>query len=94
MNDLKNIISKLGDEYMSRFRVFHAQTLFEPSWVNLKQNRCPLCGCKLKQPRGRIVAICKSVKHGKPFIIAVEKLNTINSKHGDKPLVKVTIGDK
>lgn len=72
-----NIKDILGSEYMSRFKVFHPQTLFEPTWENLKENRCPLCSNKLKFPLKGGMVMCRSNKHGKPFIIKKETLNKL-----------------
>ena len=77
MNDIKSI---LGQDYLSRFRVFHSITLFEPSWEAIKEKRCPLCGNKLKLPKNERMYYCRGVKHKKPFIISPQKVHQISTK--------------
>lgn len=60
--------------YLTRFKVIHGQTLFEPQWENLNAKRCVLCGNKLKFPLKGVNAICTSKKHRYPFIINKNKL--------------------
>lgn len=64
----------IGDRYMERFKVFTPSTLFDPDLSLLKENRCILCGNKLKFMRNGKSAFCSSVKHRKSFIISVDKL--------------------
>jgi len=75
---MENISNLFGEKYMERFKVHKSQTLFEPSINDLveafKQQRCPLCSCKLKFPLKGKYAMCRSKKHGKPFLILKEKL--------------------
>lgn len=77
MNPISNLIS---DDFMSRFKLFHSQTLFEPNWNALLIDRCALCGNRLKFPRARRVAICNGKKH-KPFVITVSRLNEIKNQY-------------
>lgn len=64
----------LGEKYLERFRVYHEVTLFPPNWEALKKYRCPLCGNRLQLPRTGKLAMCKGIKHRKPFIIKTETL--------------------
>lgn len=71
-------------EFLKRFKVYESPLLFDidqkEMFATLKQNRCLICGNKLKFMRNGKMAFCKSVKHKKSFIISVEKLNKINGK--------------
>lgn len=75
----KTIQEILGENYLSKFRFFNPETLFEPYWDNLKIDKCPLCGNKLKYPRVRKIAYCRGKKHGKPFFINLDRLQKIKS---------------
>lgn len=74
-----NITGILGDKYMDRFKVFHEQTLFPPTWESLLHDRCPLCNNKLKFPLNRKIAICGGTKHRKPFVIGLDKLKDVKN---------------
>jgi hypothetical protein len=63
----------LGKEYLDRFKVYYAQSLFEPDWKQLEAWRCPICTNRLKLPQGKGIALCNSKKH-KTFIISRAKL--------------------
>lgn len=77
-----NIKQILGDTYMSRFKVFNMDTLFEPEWSNLQINRCPLCGNKLKFLRNGKLALCSGRLHKKSFCISIKRLSLIKEKYG------------
>jgi hypothetical protein len=68
-------INKLLDNYLARFKVYKADTLFEPDYTLLKENRCILCGNKLKIMRDGTKAYCNGKKHRKTFIVGVDKLS-------------------
>lgn len=70
---------EIKQDYLDKFKVFHEQTLFPPNWDALKENRCPLCSCLLKFPYNRSVAICRSKKHKKSFIIKLNILDKIKN---------------
>ena len=63
----------LGKDYLDRFKIYPEVTLFPPVWEALKEQRCPLCGNKLKFPLKGNVILCSSKKHNKPFIITVDR---------------------
>ena len=85
INTIRDIKSILGDVYLERFKVFHPDTLFDPNWPALLQERCPLCGNKLKYPRiSPKIAYCDGVKHGKRYVIKKDRLNAITAKYGEK----------
>lgn len=69
---------------LNRFKVYQADTLFDVEkdemFFLLKENRCLKCGNKLKFMRNGKMAYCRSVKHKKPFVISISKLNKINGK--------------
>lgn len=67
-------IDKLLDGYMSKFTVYKADTLFEPDYTLLKENRCILCGNKLKIMRDGKKAYCNSKKHRRNFVCDISKL--------------------
>lgn len=71
---MQNIQELLGQEYLKRFKIYYPQMLFEPHWELLKEHRCPVCTLKLKFNRNHTIAICRSSKHLKPFIITSKKL--------------------
>ena len=75
-----NIKEVLGDDFLNNFKVVYPCTLFEPVWENLKVNRCPLCGNKLKFPFNKKIVICTSVKHRKSFVIRKERFEFILNK--------------
>ncbi len=75
-----NISELLGQEYLKQFTVVHWPTLFTPEWNNLAFSRCPFCNNKLVFTRNGKLAICKGLKHGKPFIIRGPKLQEIQTK--------------
>lgn len=68
-----NIDPSLFEKYKN-VQVTTYQTLFPYDWNQLKNDRCPICSCKLKFPRTGKIALCISTKHGKPFIIKLDKL--------------------
>lgn len=70
-------IKSLLDGYMSRFKVYNPDTLFEPDWSLLIHTRCPLCGNRLKTLRNKKFSICSGKKHGKSFIISAKRLAEI-----------------
>lgn len=72
----KTIAEILGNKYLSNFRVFNPELLFEPYWKNLLIDKCPICGNKLKFPWKKTVALCNGKKH-KIFIIKLDRLNKI-----------------
>jgi hypothetical protein len=72
MNNITNLLERYSKK--ENFRFFPEQTLFAPNWDALKKKACPLCGCKLKIPRKGKMAFCNSKKHGKSFIISLDKL--------------------
>lgn len=61
------------------FTINRPQTLFGPSWANLKSNACIYCGNKLKTMRSG-AKICSSTKHKKPFVISESKFNELVAK--------------
>lgn len=63
----------LGEAYLKRFKVYYAQSLFEPDWKQLEAWRCPICMNRLKLPTGKDIALCNSKKH-KTFVISRDKL--------------------
>lgn len=71
---MKTIQELLGQEYLKRFKIYYPQILFEPNWNALKDYRCPICGLKLKFNRNHTIAMCRSTKHLKPFVITSKKL--------------------
>lgn len=77
INSIANIQSILGDKFMERFKVFHEQTLFPIDWSVLRLKKCPLCFNKLKFPPTRPIVYCNSKKHGKNFVISLEKFNKV-----------------
>ena len=77
METIQNI---LGLEYLKRFKIYHDATLFPPNWEALKVGRCPLCSCKLKTRRDNKIKYCKSVKHGKPFVIQTKTFDLLLNK--------------
>ena len=76
-----DISQLLGEKYLERFRIFYPVTLFPPNWDALLKNACPLCGCKLKKPKTKRILFCNSVKHPKPYIISLQRLNDIRFKY-------------
>jgi len=72
----------LGEEYTEKFKVYFRETLFEPTWGNLLEDRCPLCGCRLYEARNRPIWYCKSVKHKSRYFIHKDRLQKI--KDNDK----------
>ncbi len=64
------------DDFMKRFTLYHADTLFPPNWDALKDNRCILCGNRLKFPKAKVMAYCASKKH-KRFVITLSRLERI-----------------
>ena len=66
------------EQYLSRFKVIHPVTLFEPTkedFVNaLLLKKCPLCSCNLYQTRNKKLWRCKSVRKD-GFIIRDETLS-------------------
>ena len=75
----KTIQEILGEKYLTQFRVFRPELLFEPYWDNLKSDKCPLCGNKLKRPKVRKIAYCNGKKHAKTFFINLDRLEKIKS---------------
>lgn len=67
----------LGEEYLKKFKIYNSELLFEPFWDNLKINRCPICGNKLKFARSKPIVYCNGKKHAKTFIIQLDRLNKI-----------------
>lgn len=82
-NTKGSIDSILGSDYLSKFRVFHPQTLFEPDWNMLLKDRCPICFNKLKVSRNRPIAYCNGVKHKKNFVISKDRLEEIKLKFNE-----------
>jgi len=74
MKDIKSFFKEITD----RLEVRYADTLFPPQWENLKEQRCPLCSCKLYLSR-RGVYFCKSVKH-KRFVIREKTYKELQKK--------------
>lgn len=72
------------EKTLKRFTVYKPDTLFDidqkEMFFLLKENRCLKCGNKLKFARSGKIAYCRSVKHRKPFIISIAKLQHINGK--------------
>ncbi len=61
------------EDYLKKFKVFNAKTLFPPNFDNLQKNICPICGRKLYLTKNKKMAYCKSkVKDG--FIISGKRL--------------------
>ena len=82
-SETKTILQILGEKYLSRFTVYHPETLFPPHWPALLDSRCPLCGNKLKWPirmKHNRTFICSGVSHGKTFVIKGERLDQIKAK--------------
>lgn len=69
------------ENYLDKIRsikVKHPNTLFdvEPSWEKLKEGRCPICGSRLRAPKGKSISICYGKRHGdkQKFVIKNETL--------------------
>ena len=75
---MNNNIGELLGKYKkkSNFQILRPQTLFEPSWDNLKKLRCPFCSNKLVKMRSGSM-LCKGKKHQRRFVISMKKLNEI-----------------
>jgi hypothetical protein len=75
---------EINKDILNRFKVYQSDNLFDlekdEMFFLLKENRCLKCGNKLKFMRNGKMAYCRGVKHLKPFIISIEKLNHINGK--------------
>ena len=71
---MKTLSNLIPENYLKRFKIYPEQTLFPPNWDALKLKRCIYCGNKLKFPRKGKMAFCNSKKHGKPFVIGIDKL--------------------
>lgn len=66
---------------LSRFKVYESPQLFDTDdfFTLLKQNRCPICSCKLYLRKDGKMYYCKSVKHKSRFVISTEKLDKFKS---------------
>ena len=77
-----NPLSSLLNHDLSRFKLYHEQTLFpidKETIIRAKQEkRCIYCGLKIKFPRTGKIAYCNSPKHPKRFVIKLETLNANN----------------
>lgn len=75
---MESITKSLGDKFIEKFKIFPEQTLFDIDIrVAIEKHRCPYCFNKLKFPLKGNIALCNSKKHGKPFLISINKLNAI-----------------
>lgn len=74
-----DISQLIGEDYLKRFKVYFRETLFEPNWSALLNDRCPICGNKLKFPKAKVMAYCNGKKHTKNFVIMLQRLNKIKS---------------
>lgn len=63
------------EKYLSKFKVYKSDNLFDLDLTVLKEGRCPKCFNKLKMMRDGKKAYCNSKKHFKTFIVNVDKLN-------------------
>jgi hypothetical protein len=75
---------EINTNILDKYKVIQSNTLFDlerdEMFHLLKENRCLICGNKLKFMRNGKLAYCKGVKHKKTFIISISKLNKINGK--------------
>lgn len=72
---LKNTVKKI-DEAEAKAKKYPPQTLFEPNWKALNEERCPFCGLKIYLDSKGFMFRCKSKKH-KSFQIRRSKLEEI-----------------
>lgn len=65
----------IPENYIDKFKYRPPITLFPlPFREAREQRRCPICSNKLRFPLKGNYAICKGVKHLKPFLILKNKL--------------------
>ena len=56
------------EEYLKRFTVRFPDTLFPPNFKALKEQKCPLCGCKIYLMLNGKGYVCRSKKHKRFYI--------------------------
>lgn len=71
---LLNVDEILGKDFMSRFKVYQASSLFEPDLNLLKEKRCPVCTRRLYANRAGTIWRCKSKMANDKFFIRNEIL--------------------
>lgn len=79
-----NGLTKLSDYFQKKLEsieIKYADSLFEPDWKMLLENRCPVCSTKLYRMRNKPRWNCKSKKNRHTFTISEEKLLDYKKKH-------------
>lgn len=74
---MNSITDLLGSAYLTKFHINHYGLLFPPEWENLKLQRCPICFNKMTIPRNGKIVICKGKKHGRAFVLTIDKYKSI-----------------
>lgn len=63
----------IDPNYMSRFKVYKSEALFDPDFSLLKENRCPICTNRLKTKSDGSAVYCNGKKHRKNFFMKIDK---------------------